>query len=493
MLQLVQELLQLPRARSPSCACRARRAARRAAARSGSARAPARARPAGARRPRARAGCASARWAMRNRSRYRSASLPAARTRCSGGRSCAGRARSPGRRTRRAARPAADVDAACSVEPDVSPRRDLPERRLHQAGDRAQDRRLSGAGRPDEGDGAVDLERSAEVERPKRDDDLVEDELCHEQDQAGGTRAGRALTRTSTALIASGGVEVEIELRVDRERQRLRHALEAAGEHDRGAELAEPARERERQPGDEPAAREREHDAEERAGRTGAERARGGDEIRVDRLEGGDRLPDVERAGDERDGDVDGALRERERDPERVELEPSSPTRPNAASRPMPATAGGSTSGSSTSVMASERPGKRRVASRYAVGVPKSRISACAIRLVFRLTMKRVRDDRVRELVDQLARRYVCTKIATIGSSEERRARPRRRAEQERRAGFVAKTSRADALPACVGFTRGRKPAARSFAWPALLSTLLMNACASRLVAARRRRRTSRT
>ena len=54
----------------------------------------------------------------------------------------------------------------------------------------------------------------------------------------------------------------------------------------------------------------------------------------------------------------------------------------------MPATAGGSTSGSSTSVIASERPGKRRVAIRYAVGVPKTRISNCAIRLVLRLTTK---------------------------------------------------------------------------------------------------------
>ena len=41
----------------------------------------------------------------------------------------------------------------------------------------------------------------------------------------------------------------------------------------------------------------------------------------------------------------------------------------------MPATAGGRTIGSSTSVIASDRPGKRRVARTYAVGVPNSRIS----------------------------------------------------------------------------------------------------------------------
>jgi uncharacterized membrane protein YjgN (DUF898 family) len=40
------------------------------------------------------------------------------------------------------------------------------------------------------------------------------------------------------------------------------------------------------------------------------------------------------------------------------------PVRPNAASRPRPATAGGRTSGSSTRVMSAARPRKRRVASR---------------------------------------------------------------------------------------------------------------------------------
>ena len=43
---------------------------------------------------------------------------------------------------------------------------------------------------------------------------------------------------------------------------------------------------------------------------------------------------------------------------------PSRPRRPNAINRPMPATAGGSTRGSSTAVITSERLGKERVASR---------------------------------------------------------------------------------------------------------------------------------
>ena len=60
-------------------------------------------------------------------------------------------------------------------------------------------------------------------------------------------------------------VEVDVELLVDRERERLRDALQRAGEHDRRAELAEPARERQRRSGAETAAREREHHAEKDA------------------------------------------------------------------------------------------------------------------------------------------------------------------------------------------------------------------------------------
>ena len=46
-----------------------------------------------------------------------------------------------------------------AVEPDVVAERDLSARRTDEAGDRAQHRRLAGARRPDEGDGAVDVER----------------------------------------------------------------------------------------------------------------------------------------------------------------------------------------------------------------------------------------------------------------------------------------------------------------------------------------------
>ena len=113
-----------------------------------------------------------------------------------------------------------------------------------------------------------------------------------------------------------------------------------------------------------PACGERDRDAGEDAPRARAERPRGGDQVLVDRLERGDRAAEVERALDERDREHDRGLREPDLDPERVELFAEEPDRPNAASSPMPATAGGSTSGSSTSVTTSASPGNRWRASR---------------------------------------------------------------------------------------------------------------------------------
>ena len=141
---------------------------------------------------------------------------------------------------------------------------------------------------------------------------------------------GRSLTVRSTATLtttrkrAEGqrDVEVEVELRVDGERQRLRHALQAAGEHDRRAELAEPARERERGGRREPAGGEGERHAEERAPRARAECSRGVDEGGVESLERRDAEPDVERARDEDDREDHGGLREGDGDPRGVERLP---------------------------------------------------------------------------------------------------------------------------------------------------------------------------
>src|SRR5436190_18938469 len=74
------------------------------------------------------------------------------------------------------------------------------------------------------------------------------------------------------------------------------------------------------------------------------------------------------------------------RTPRKPSVSPRSPRRPKAASSPMPATAGGSTSGSSQSVITSGRPGNRRVASRYAAGVATSSVIPKAIPFVTAVT-----------------------------------------------------------------------------------------------------------
>ena len=75
---------------------------------------------------------------------------------------------------------------------------------------------------------------------------------------------GRSFTERRTVRLMSdeqrtdgdGNVRVEVELGIDRERHRLRDALQAAGEHDRRAELACATRPGERRARPEAAARE---------------------------------------------------------------------------------------------------------------------------------------------------------------------------------------------------------------------------------------------
>ena len=110
---------------------------------------------------------------------------------------------------------------------------------------------------------------------------------------------------------------------------------------------------------------------------------------------------------------------------------PSSPSRPNAASSPIPATAGGSTSGSSTSVTTASRRRDARVAIQYAAGVPKRRMRSIEIAFVLRRDDERVLG---RRRVPSAATRSpggTRAKIATTGSSEEGQGDARR--EDERR------------------------------------------------------------
>src|SRR4029079_13746701 len=93
------------------------------------------------------------------------------------------------------------------------------------------------------------------------------DELDDEKERRGGEHELRA-DRES-------GVEVDVELLVDGEGERLRDALKRPGEHDRRPELAETPRERQRGPRPQPARGEGQRDTCERHTGPLPERARG--------------------------------------------------------------------------------------------------------------------------------------------------------------------------------------------------------------------------
>ena len=98
---------------------------------------------------------------------------------------------------------------------------------------------------------------------------------------------------------------------------------------------------------------------------------------------------------------------------------------------------------------ASERPGKRRLASRWAAGVPSRRISAWAISVVFRLTTSASVTTGFQSWADEPARRHAGED--RDDREEQERERDRRRAEHEQ-----ASERAAHQRPG------RRKPAARS-------------------------------
>ena len=246
------------------------------------------------------------------------------------------------------------VDPARRVEPGFSADLDPAFPWTHEPGDRTQDRRLARAGRADQGDRPVDLQRQPEVEGPKRNQDLVE-ERGHES-RSRRVRSRARLKTTSTALMATAASNGGAELGVDRERHGLRDPWRLPANMivapnspmPRAIESARPASSPARASG-------RMTRANVRTCRRQA--CARGDQIGIDRLERGDRLADVERGGDESHGHDDGGLRERDRGAEEA-------ASAEGGQQVDPATAGGRTSGSSKSVMASGRARKRRVASR---------------------------------------------------------------------------------------------------------------------------------
>ena len=129
--------------------------------------------------------------------------VPSSRTRCSGARSCAGRARSPGRRARRAAGLGRRDRSARAVEPDLVADGDAA--RLAVAPARRSRAARSSCRRPD-GPTSASVESTSSVSRRPKDRRgtviSVESERCHVSPMR-RPRSRTTLNRTSTPLIAS--------------------------------------------------------------------------------------------------------------------------------------------------------------------------------------------------------------------------------------------------------------------------------------------------
>ena len=166
------------------------------------------------------------------------------RRRCAG-RSGGGRARSPGRRARPSGAPAPRRRVA-RVSSHVAPSSVI--RPLRGRRNPATARSTLDLPAPD-GPTSASVPASTSTSSSKSNSEGVGEAL-----QLKGRHDGISLTARSRTALASdelgadreSRVEVDVELLVDRERERLGDALERSGEHDGRAELPEPARECER-------------------------------------------------------------------------------------------------------------------------------------------------------------------------------------------------------------------------------------------------------
>ena len=205
--------------------------------------------------------------------------------------------------------------------------------------------------------------------------------------------------------------------------------------------------------GQQPAGGQRQPDAPERPPGPGAQRARGVGEVRVDRLEGADRLADVERRGHEGDRQDDRRLGEGELMPASRSAAPKQPAgpRPRRAGRCPPPPAAAPAAARPASPPA-RGPRKRRRAMKHAVGVPKPRISALAMRFVRRVTASASCTAGSRSRLGHVTERHL---------GEQRDDRDRQEGErdpgderQQRGERALARISRAAAA-------RSRRPSAR--------------------------------
>ena len=242
--ELGQEPLELRRARRRGCACRGPTAARRRAGSAGSrGQRPREAHPlALAARELSRAGPSPGGRSRSARAARRPA--PCRRTRRSRARSCAGRARTPGRRSPRARASGGRLIRRSRSKRTRSPSAIAPRAGPHGAGDRAEHRRLPRARGPDQREGLALPTSSASRSSKCRSGTATSSREPRHEITSFRERRTTALTTTSRAPMASATSKFDVELLVDREGHGLGDALQAAGEHDRGPELADAARER---------------------------------------------------------------------------------------------------------------------------------------------------------------------------------------------------------------------------------------------------------
>ena len=286
---------------------------------------------------------------------------------------------------------------------------------------------------------------SSERRKERRGWSRREVERVHEGTSLTARRTA-ALTTTSSAPIASATSKLDVELLVDR---RARAVCVTPWSEPANMIVAPnspiPRANASAQPAAEAAGRERQGDAEEGRGRARAERAGSAGQRRVDGLERGDRSAQVERARDEAYRHDDGDLGERDLEPEDTRARRrgarSSRTR---RSRPMPGDRGRQHERQLDAARA-RASGRGRSASR--AGTPPAsrtaRMSACAIRLVFRLTRSASRARSSPSCVDEVAGR---------DAQEDRQHRQREKHDRKQRARRRAGSRRG-------GSRRGREEA----------------------------------
>ncbi len=255
--------------------------------------------------------------------------------------------------------------------------------RWQQAGDRRDERRLPRAVRPEERDRltGLGLERRPDRERPAAGGD-VDRRASSRGTALGATRITREREEDQEHRDGERGVRVGLQLLEDRERERLGPSLQVPGERDRRPELAERPRPRQDERGRD--LRTPSAGPSPAAGRTSARRRASTPRPPAARRgRAGPPRARAPRAGTRRTwppAPPRPVVNVSWMPNHSYSHDPTSPLRrPNAASRPTPATTGGMTSGRTTIARTRVFPGNVLRARTHASGNPRTNEIAAAV------------------------------------------------------------------------------------------------------------------